>query len=103
MWKFFFKCFFQLKETNYWRKDAVRNILGRISNVDGSQLRKAENVIIFIGDGMGVATTTAARIFKGQKNGRDGCSEKLIWDNFPTVAHVKVISFIIFFQPVFTF
>lgn len=68
----------------------MRNILARISNVDGSQLRKAENVIIFIGDGMGVATTTAARIFKGQKNGRDGCSEKLIWDNFPTVAHVKV-------------
>lgn len=79
------------KETTYWRKDAVRNILARISNVDGSQLRKAENVIIFIGDGMGVTTITAARIFKGQKNGRDGCSEKLIWDTFPTVAHVKVI------------
>lgn len=67
--------------------------MARISNVDSTQLGKAENVIIFIGDGMGVATTTAARIFKGQKNGRDGCSEKLIWDNFPTVAHVKVIFF----------
>jgi alkaline phosphatase len=31
---------------------------------------KARNVIIFIGDGMGVSTITAARIFAGQALGR---------------------------------
>jgi len=33
---------------------------------------KAKNVIIFIGDGMGVSTVTAARIFDGQSKGLKG-------------------------------
>src|SRR3546814_19421549 len=31
---------------------------------------KARNIIIFIGDGMGVSTLTAARIHQGQRQGR---------------------------------
>lgn len=38
---------------------------------------KAKNVILFVGDGMSVATVTAARIFDGQKKGVDGESNKL--------------------------
>ena len=30
---------------------------------------KAKNVILFIGDGMGISTITAARIYAGQKRG----------------------------------
>ena len=30
---------------------------------------KAKNVILFIGDGMGISTITAARIYEGQKRG----------------------------------
>lgn len=33
---------------------------------------RAKNVILFIGDGMGISTITAARIFEGQKNGMYG-------------------------------
>jgi len=33
---------------------------------------RAKNVILFVGDGMGVSTITAARIFEGQKNGMYG-------------------------------
>ena len=33
---------------------------------------KARNVILFVGDGMGVATVTAARIFDGQSKGLAG-------------------------------
>ena len=36
---------------------------------------KAKNVIIFIGDGMGINTHTGARIYKGQKNGKSGEEE----------------------------
>ena len=32
----------------------------------------AKNVILFIGDGMGVSTVTAARIFDGQSRGESG-------------------------------
>lgn len=48
--------------------------------------RRARNVIIFIGDGMGVATITAARIYAGQRLGVDGESHNLTLDTFPHTA-----------------
>ena len=33
---------------------------------------RAKNVILFVGDGMGVSTLTAARIFEGQQRGESG-------------------------------
>ena len=48
--------------------------------------RRARNVILFIGDGMGVATVTAARIHAGQRQGLDGESYALTMDRFPHVA-----------------
>lgn len=47
---------------------------------------RARNVIIFIGDGMGVATITAARIYAGQRLGVDGESYNLTLDTFPHTA-----------------
>lgn len=47
---------------------------------------RARNVIIFIGDGMGVSTVTAARIYAGQRQGRDGESYTLAMDAFPHTA-----------------
>jgi alkaline phosphatase len=47
---------------------------------------RAKNVILFIGDGYGVATMTAARIFEGQSRGADGPSNKLAHENFPYAA-----------------
>ncbi len=44
---------------------------------------RAKNIILFVGDGMGVATVTAARIFAGQLAGRDGESHTLAIDRFP--------------------
>ncbi|MEZ5995579.1 MAG: alkaline phosphatase [Hyphomonadaceae bacterium] len=48
--------------------------------------RRARNVIIFIGDGMGVTTVTAARIYAGQSRGVDGESYGLTMDAFPHTA-----------------
>lgn len=45
--------------------------------------RKAKNIILFIGDGMGVSTVTAARILEGQLNGMDGEENNLSFDLFP--------------------
>ncbi len=47
---------------------------------------RARNVIIFIGDGMGVSTVTAARIYAGQRLGQDGESYNLTLDTFPHTA-----------------
>jgi alkaline phosphatase len=53
---------------------------------------KAKNIIIFIGDGMSVATVTAGRIYEGQKRGVDGESNSLTIDTFPYVALAKTYS-----------
>ncbi len=50
------------------------------------QGERARNVIIFVGDGMGVTTVTAARIFAGQRQGLDGESYQLTMDTFPHTA-----------------
>ncbi|MCZ8370956.1 MAG: alkaline phosphatase [Porphyrobacter sp.] len=50
---------------------------------------KAKNVILFIGDGMGISTITAARIYDGQKRGETGEENQLSFEKFPNVALVK--------------
>ncbi len=45
--------------------------------------RQAKNVILIIGDGYGVSTMTAARIFEGQSRKVDGPSNKLAHEDFP--------------------
>ncbi len=49
----------------------------------------AKSVILFIGDGMGVSTVTAARIFDGQSEGMSGEDHWLAFERFPNVALVK--------------
>lgn len=53
---------------------------------------RARNVIVFIGDGMGIATVTAARIYAGQRAGRDGESNQLTMDTFPHTAFSRTYS-----------
>lgn len=75
--------------------------------------RQAKNVILFLGDGtlltmqsflivcklcsfyliregMSIATVTAARIYKGQKQGKTGEEEQLAFERFPYTALAKV-------------
>uniref|UniRef100_A0A4W2EGR9 alkaline phosphatase n=1 Tax=Bos indicus x Bos taurus TaxID=30522 RepID=A0A4W2EGR9_BOBOX len=49
----------------------------------------AKNVILFLGDGMGVSTVTAARILKGQMAGKPGPETPLAMDQFPYLALSK--------------
>ena len=50
---------------------------------------KAKNVILFVGDGMGVSTLTAARILEGQMRGETGEENLLSFEKFPYTAIVK--------------
>ncbi|WP_105253876.1 alkaline phosphatase [Pseudoalteromonas sp. T1lg75] len=50
---------------------------------------KAKNVILFVGDGMGISTLTAARILQGQNNGKLGEEGYLSFEQFPYSAQVK--------------
>ncbi len=50
---------------------------------------RAKNVILFIGDGMGISTITAARIYAGQRKGLDGESYQLAMEKLPYSAFSK--------------
>lgn len=52
----------------------------------------AKNVILFIGDGMGISTITAARILEGQLRGESGEENRLSFEKFPYVALSKTYS-----------
>lgn len=56
---------------------------------DGRAEPKAKNVILFIGDGMGISTVTAARIYEAQKRGETGEENQLSFERFDSVALVK--------------
>jgi alkaline phosphatase len=60
-----------------------------ISAQDASQNLRAKNVILFIGDGMGVSTITAARIFDGQAQGKLGEEHALAFEDFEHLALIK--------------
>jgi len=49
----------------------------------------AKNVILFVGDGMGVSTVTAIRILDGQRKGMSGEENVLPFERFPHVALAK--------------
>ena len=51
--------------------------------------KRAKNVILFVGDGMGVSTVTAARILAGQLQGGMGEENMLSFDRFPYTALAK--------------
>ncbi|WP_300354412.1 alkaline phosphatase [uncultured Alcanivorax sp.] len=49
----------------------------------------AKNVILFVGDGMGISTLTAARILEGQLAGDEGEENYLSFESFPYSALIK--------------
>uniref|UniRef100_A0AAQ4NPP1 alkaline phosphatase n=1 Tax=Gasterosteus aculeatus aculeatus TaxID=481459 RepID=A0AAQ4NPP1_GASAC len=66
---------------SYWNNKA-RQTLHTALNVQRN-LKRAKNVILFLGDGMGLPTVTAARILKGQLAGKSGEETSLVMDTFP--------------------
>jgi alkaline phosphatase len=61
-------------------------------STEGRSLPRARNVILFVGDGMGISTITAARILEGQRRGESGEDNRLSFENFPYSALVRTFS-----------
>ncbi|WP_343685374.1 alkaline phosphatase [Asticcacaulis sp.] len=53
---------------------------------------RGKNVILFIGDGMGINSVTAGRILAGQARGQDGASYVLSFEALPYTAFSKTFS-----------
>jgi len=54
-----------------------------------AERRRARNVVLFVGDGMGVSTVTAARILQGQLRGEPGEENLLAFERLPHTALAK--------------
>ncbi|KYN03715.1 Alkaline phosphatase, tissue-nonspecific isozyme [Cyphomyrmex costatus] len=63
----------------------------------------ARGVVLFVGDGMGMSTLTAARILAGQRHGNPGEETQLAWESFPAVALARVSTTQIVFTLFFSF
>ena len=59
------------------------------TNQQTTDVQLADSVVLFMGDGMGVSTVTAARIYAGQKLGQSGEEHNLVFETFPDVALIK--------------
>ncbi|MEM7568530.1 MAG: alkaline phosphatase [Pseudomonadota bacterium] len=52
-------------------------------------LARAKNIVLMVGDGMGVSTITAGRIYAGQKLGKLGEEHSLTFERLPYAALIK--------------
>ena len=62
------------------------------ARAEGRPVNQAKNIILFVGDGMGISTITAARIHAGQRKGSDGESYRLAMETLPYAALSKTYS-----------
>lgn len=73
-----------------WQRDGEA-FIERIKNKK-TYGTSAKNVILFVGDGMGITTLTASRILEGQMRGESGEENQLSFEEFPSVALSKTYS-----------
>jgi len=75
------------REANAWFADGRQAVRRAARFVEGEPA--AKNVILFVGDGMGVSTVTAARILEGQRRGQPGEENRLAFETLPHLALAK--------------
>ncbi|KAJ8712625.1 hypothetical protein PYW07_005467 [Mythimna separata] len=74
-------------DSAFWVKEAQDAITKRLKSVES--VKKAKNVVMFLGDGMSVPTLAAARTLLGQRRGVTGEEARMHFETFPTVGMVK--------------
>ena len=70
-----------------WFTEGESRVADKVAQ--SADIQTAKNVILFVGDGMGVSTLTAARILEGQLRGEDGEENYLSFEEFPHSALIK--------------
>ena len=81
----------QAPQQGTW-KERGQAALAQARKLAGNKRERAKNVILFVGDGMGVSTITAARILEGQRRGQSGEENQLSFEQLPYLALVKTYS-----------
>ncbi|XP_062328344.1 alkaline phosphatase, tissue-nonspecific isozyme [Osmerus eperlanus] len=74
----------------FWRSQAKKSLQAVLDRKLNTNV--AKNILLFLGDGMGVTTITAARILKGQLLNQTGEETIMTMDTFPYVGLAKTYS-----------
>ena len=74
---------------NEWFKNGSEYLQKVIAQRYTTERGAAKNIILFVGDGMGISTVTASRILEGQNRGETGEENMLSFDNFPATGLAK--------------
>ncbi|CAH0694833.1 unnamed protein product [Spodoptera exigua] len=69
-------------DQQFWYDEAQAAIKARLERKES--VKKARNVVMFLGDGMSVPTLAAARTLLGQRRGETGEEAQLAFEKFPT-------------------
>lgn len=72
-----------------WFKQGEESAQNSVSATALSNTRRAKNIILVVGDGMGITTHTAARIYSGQQQGLLGEEFNLSFETLPYSALIK--------------
>lgn len=80
----------RVEDQTFWLAQASMEIEEAISAATSQNWGIAKNVVVFVGDGMGITPSVAARIYKGQqRHGNSGEEAYLSWERFPNLALMK--------------
>lgn len=74
-----------------WKKQA-KDTIDRILESEPNR-NIAKNLILYLGDGMGISTVTSGRILKGQLKNKNGEEEVTIMESMDNVGLSKVTQF----------
>ena len=77
------------KKSNFSDSHTVNHAQKKSDLAEKNAGESPKNIIVFIGDGMGISTITAGRIFVGQEKGLSGEEYELSFDKFPQLALIK--------------
>ncbi len=78
------------QKNDAWYQQAQRQL--RMLQSRQPRTGRARNVILFVGDGMSLATITAARIHAGQKLGKPGENHRLAFEHLPWTALARTFN-----------
>ena len=77
------------QRNSHWFSDAEKLLQQAAQREVNHKRGAAKNVILFLGDGMGISTVTAGRIFAGQQQGMSGEENLLSFERLPYSGLIK--------------
>lgn len=76
-------------DQEYWRSYGEKHLKKVLKSQGIKGVEVARNVIIFVGDGMSMATIAAGRVLKGQLNEKSGEETEMVFESFPHLGMSK--------------